>query len=116
MVFTSSTAIQYTKSKESNTVVIGDQNIGTFQIITQTKEEFDEIFLKLRKLGFVYATERLKTIEGINDLYAYYPIILIGDDRKCRMVLHGRSYVREDCLTVSFDEFVTKHFQAYYAA
>lgn len=89
---------------------------GSYQILTASKEDFNKTFLKLRKLGFVYASSRLKTIAEIDTEFGYYNVILIGDDATCRMVLHGRHGLRYITEVISIDDFIVKKFQAYYNA
>jgi len=91
-------------------------NIGEYDIITSSKEHFNEVFTKLRALGFVYANTRCKTIKEIDEEYGYYSVINIGRDAICRMVLHGRGWVTETSRIVTVDEFIANHFQAYHAA
>ena len=89
---------------------------GNYQIVTNSKEEFDETFLKLRKLGFVYSSSRLKTIAEIKAEFGYYNVIIIGDDGICRMILHGRNGPRNYLQVLTVDDFITNYFPAYWAA
>ena len=89
---------------------------ANYQILTNSKKEFNETFLKLRKLGFVYSSSRLKTIAEINTEFGYYNVILIGDDATCRMVLHGRNGIRSKGQVITVDDFIANRFQAYWAA
>ena len=91
-------------------------NIGEYDIVTSSKEHFNEVFSKLRALGFVYANIRCKTIKEIDKEYGYYSVINIGRDSTCRMVLHGRAWVKESSQTVTVDEFIANHFRSYYNA
>jgi hypothetical protein len=71
---------------------LNGKDIGQWQIVTRTPEEFNEAFTKLRALGFVYGSDRLKTTEEINRSYGWYATICIGNDMICKAVLHGRNF------------------------
>jgi len=92
------------------------KDIGQWQIVTDSKEHFNEVFNKLRELGFVYASERLRTNEEIANSYGWYATIIIGNDAYCKMTLHGRNNPRDNIPKVTIEEFLTTHFPAYWAA
>ena len=87
-----------------------------YQIEVTTKKEFDRIFIKLAKLGFVYTLKRHKTIEEINNywFHEYFPIIKFGSDDTCKMVLHGSVYLSNSYKTTTIDEFLTNIFPKYW--
>lgn len=95
---------------------LNGKEIGQWQIVTRSPEEFNEVFNKLRQLGFVYATERYKTSGEITNIYGWYATILIGNDSYCKAVLHGRNNPKENISIVTLEEFLTNHFPAYWAA
>ena len=95
---------------------LNGKDIGQWQIVTESKEHFNEVFNKLRELGFVYACDRLKTVEEINRNYGLYLTIIIGDDSHCKAVLHGRNHPRDGIKIVTLDDFITNYYPAYWAA
>ena len=76
------------------------------QIITSSKENFNEVFTKLRKIGFVYSNKRCKTIEEIDKEFGYYTVISIWNDSTCKMVLHG-SRANKGLPNITIDEFLS---------
>ena len=95
---------------------LNGEDIGQWQIVTASRDEFREVFNKLKELGFVYGTERLKTNEEIMHFYGWYATIIIGNDSHCKMTLHGRNNPRDSIPKVTIEEFLTTHFPAYDAA
>ena len=83
-----------------------------YQIPTADKNHFNEMFLKLRKLGFVYASERFKTIKEIDNKYKYYSVIRVGYDSDCTMILHGIETLWNvgDYPSVTVDYFINNVF------
>jgi len=59
---------------------------------------------------------KLESIKEIDEEYGYYSVINIGRDLTCRMVLHGRGWVKESSIVVTVDEFIANYFQAYHDA
>ena len=76
------------------------------QITTSSKEHFNEVFTKLRMVGFVYSDKRCKIIKEIDMEFGYYPIISIFTDFNCKMVLHG-SVGRLRLPNTTIDEFLS---------
>lgn len=95
---------------------LNGKEIGQWQIVTDSPDHFKKVFTKLNEIGFVYAAERLKTIDEIMHNYGFYATIIIGNDSHCKMVLHGRNFPRHEIPIVTLEEFLTNHFPAYYAA
>ncbi len=95
---------------------LNGKEIGQWQIVTRSLEEFNETFTKLRALGFVYGSDRLKTTDEINRHYGWYATICIGNDAYCKMTLHGRNFPRTSFPIVTFEEFIANHFPAFWAA
>ena len=95
---------------------LNGKDIGQWQIVTTSRDEFHEVFNKLKALGFVYVSERLKTNKEIMLHYGWYATIIIGNDEHCKMTLHGRNNPRENIPEVTIEEFLTTHFPAYWAA
>ena len=95
---------------------LNGKDIGQWQIVTDSREHFKEVFNKLRELGFVYGSERHKVHEEIMHFYGWYATIIIGNDLHCKMTLHGRNNPRDSIPKVTIEEFLTTHFPAYDAA
>ena len=76
------------------------------QITTSSKEHFNEVFTKLRNIGFVYSNGRCKTVKEIDSRWSYYPIITIWADSECKMVLHG-SIAGKGLPSTTIDEFLS---------
>lgn len=95
---------------------LNGKDIGSWQIVTASKEQFDEVFYKLRKLGFVYAAERYKTIDDIDRGYGWYAVIIIGNDLHCKAILHGRNFPKTTISVVTIDDFIMNYYPAYWSA
>jgi hypothetical protein len=95
---------------------LNGRDIGSWQVVTKTLEEFNETFNKLKELGFVYASERLKTCEEINRNYGWYATIIIGNDSICKAVLHGRNFPRTNIPVVTIEDFIANYYPAFWAA
>ena len=95
---------------------LNGKDIGQWQIVTDSREHFKEVFNKLRELGFVYGSERHKVHEEIMHNYGWYATIVIGTDSYCKMTLHGRNNPRDNIPRVTTEDFIANYYPAYWAA
>jgi hypothetical protein len=95
---------------------LNGKDIGQWQIVTTSTEHFEEVFNKLRELGFVYGSDRLKSIKEIARNYGYYATIVIGNDTHCKALLHGRDLPRNNTPIITLDDFIANYYPAYWAA
>ena len=87
-----------------------------YQIITTSRDNFEECLKKMVAKGFYYSSKRLTNPEEIYNQFGYYPVITVGNTTECRMILGGRYRERLNVPTITVDDFLKDKFQAYHDA
>jgi hypothetical protein len=98
-------------------MIYNGKDIGNYFIKTSSRSEFIEVLGKLLAIGFVYSSQRLKTVQDVlNTWGCCYCVIEIGTDSKCKMMLHGNAYTNSSRKYIDVDTFLVKYFKAYWEA